>query len=414
MQAARHRRSQTQLARFLSTVGFGIGKFYRIEFVVNENSVGHNSASSGRARPRILSRSQLQKPRFLDSVLGDMKPGESSDLFVPLSVAMDLLSSQQKIDTETESGGKMMLPNTSAKLGGNGDGKTPAVHGSGAEVIELDRLESAKESLGNILSGNNLSSEASITNWDVPQHVLDGAGTGTEAGMHFMRHRCSASTKYLVDASHPLLDAARAHDLDSLKSIIASGVPVDAKEEKNGGTALHYIASSFGSAAGSPCCKTSSRGIVESSGLNESSDDGKKCITFLVESGADVNARASNGSSPLHWAAGSGNALCVETLLELGADPTIRTYTWGRQVFGKGSGQTAAHWAGESGHAEAVDAIVDEHPESLLFTDERENSPVDLARLELKASTMSAIEKRLQEDFVCMRVTFDSGGTFVL
>ena len=170
-----------------------------------------------------------------------------------------------------------------------------------------------------------------------------------------------------------------------------------------------YFSAFVGAAEGCPGHKIGLGPILAFQGC-----PGKKCITFLVESGADVNARASNGSSPLHWAAGSGNALCVETLLELGADPTIRTYTWGRQVFGKGSGQTAAHWAGESGHAEAVDAIVDEHPESLLFTDERENSPADLARLELRASTMSAIDKRLQEDFVCMRVTFDSGGTFVL
>jgi hypothetical protein len=403
-----------KLARLLSTLSFGIGKFYRIEFVVHEKNIGQSIVNSVIGRPHILSRSQLQKPRFLDSLLGDMEPGESRDLFVPLSVAKDLISSQQKIDTESESGGRKTLPNTFTKPGSDGDGKSPAVHDSGMEVIELDRLGSAKESLGSILSGNKLSFEASITNWDVPQHVLNGAGTGTEAGMHFMRHRCSASTNYCIDASHPLLDAARAHDLNSLKSIIASGVPVDAKEEKNGGTALHYIVSSFGNAAGNPCRKFPPRGIVESSGLNESSDDGQKCITFLVESGADVNARASNGSSPLHWAAGFGNARCVKTLLELGADPTIRTYTWGRQVFGKGSGQTAAHWAGESGHAEAVDAIVDEHPESLLFTDEREKSPADLARLELKASALTTIEKRLQEDFVCMRVTFDSGGTFVM
>lgn len=50
--------------------------------------------------------------------------------------------------------------------------------------------------------------------------------------------------------------------------------------------------------------------------------------------GADIDARAGNGSTPLHWAAGIGAYPAVEALLELGADATIVSYTW-RYVFGR-------------------------------------------------------------------------------
>jgi ankyrin repeat protein len=41
-----------------------------------------------------------------------------------------------------------------------------------------------------------------------------------------------------------------------------------------------------------------------------------------------VNAPAGNGSTPLHWAAGSGNLAAVRALLDVGADPLARSYTW--------------------------------------------------------------------------------------
>jgi len=47
-----------------------------------------------------------------------------------------------------------------------------------------------------------------------------------------------------------------------------------------------------------------------------------------VAAGADVNARAGNGSTPLHWAAGCGAAAAVAALLAAGADATIASYTW--------------------------------------------------------------------------------------
>jgi ankyrin repeat protein len=101
----------------------------------------------------------------------------------------------------------------------------------------------------------------------------------------------------------------------------------------------------------------------------------------LVDAGAEVDARADNQSTPLHWyvdgpcllahlprattsnvclswasrrAAGAGNTAAVSLLLALGADPFVQSCTWGSNVFGKSSGQTPGHWASESGEVEAL------------------------------------------------------------
>lgn len=51
-------------------------------------------------------------------------------------------------------------------------------------------------------------------------------------------------------------------------------------------------------------------------------------VRQLIDAGVDVNAAAANGSTALHWAAGAGNAGMVRLLLDCGADPYARSYTW--------------------------------------------------------------------------------------
>jgi ankyrin repeat protein len=67
-------------------------------------------------------------------------------------------------------------------------------------------------------------------------------------------------------------------------------------------------------------------------------------VRLLVESGADVNARAAAGWTPLHLAASRGNVALVDYLLERGADPTARA----------DDGRTPAQVAEERGHPEAA------------------------------------------------------------
>jgi hypothetical protein len=78
----------------------------------------------------------------------------------------------------------------------------------------------------------------------------------------------------------------------------------------------------------------------------------------VLDAGSNVNALAANGSTALHWAAGSGNVAAVSALLSAGADACAVTYVWRRQVFGKGSGQTPLHWAAESGHTAVIQELL--------------------------------------------------------
>ena len=60
-----------------------------------------------------------------------------------------------------------------------------------------------------------------------------------------------------------------------------------------------------------------------------------KVIEFLKEKGANVNAKANSGYTPLHLAASAGYIDCVNILLECGAD------IGATDEFGKTPKQTA-------------------------------------------------------------------------
>ena len=62
---------------------------------------------------------------------------------------------------------------------------------------------------------------------------------------------------------------------------------------------------------------------------------------LLLDSGADVNGKDSDGGMPLHFAAGSGHADLVTLLLDRGADVNGKT----------NEGWTPLHYAADYGHA---------------------------------------------------------------
>ncbi len=91
----------------------------------------------------------------------------------------------------------------------------------------------------------------------------------------------------------PIHDAARAGDLDKVKSLVKEHPNlVSSKDEKYGQTPLHIAAF----------------------------NNHKEVVEFLLANKADVNAKATNGSTPLHLAAAKGNKVIVELLLVNKAD----------------------------------------------------------------------------------------------
>ena len=66
---------------------------------------------------------------------------------------------------------------------------------------------------------------------------------------------------------------------------------------------------------------------------------------FLLDRGADVNARGFFAATALHWAAINGHAETVRFLLGEGADPALRDREFDSDALG---------WAREGGHEPVV------------------------------------------------------------
>ncbi len=104
----------------------------------------------------------------------------------------------------------------------------------------------------------------------------------------------------------------------------------------------------------------------------------------------------------------------VRLLLALGADPRARTYTWRRQVFGKGSGRLPIHWAAESNHHGCVRILADACAESVLAVDERGMTPLNVAEKELAFDAAEALEKAERAPWVVLKVLVESSAAGVL
>merc|ERR1712187_665574 len=104
-----------------------------------------------------------------------------------------------------------------------------------------------------------------------------------------------------------------------------------------------------------------------------------------------------------------GNAAAVSELLRFGADPTLESYTWRSNVFGKGSGQTPAHWAAESGYQNCVEVLL-QHGGALapFLADDRGKLPSDLAEREGHYEVQEALEAAAKSDMICLAVSAEA------
>lgn len=116
-----------------------------------------------------------------------------------------------------------------------------------------------------------------------------------------------------------LLAAASLGDIFSVQQLVNQGADIDARAS-NGTTAL--MGASY---AGYP-----------------------RTAQFLIARGAQVNAKSADGLTALHYAAGAGYSEIVGSLLDAGADPNAKT----------AEGVTPLMKAAQAGHEKTVERLV--------------------------------------------------------
>jgi ankyrin repeat protein len=121
-------------------------------------------------------------------------------------------------------------------------------------------------------------------------------------------------------AIQTLFDAAKAADLQAVKTLLEEGADVDATDS-DGDTALHMAA------AGGDA----------------------DIVLALLDARANANIKDSRGDSPLHVASFYGHAYVVQILINRGAVLEERN----------NAGFTALHYASLNGHMEAVKTLLD-------------------------------------------------------
>ena len=184
----------------------------------------------------------------------------------------------------------------------------------------------------------------------------------------------------LTEAQRRLFELAAAGEVETLRTLLPDDalMTADRQHPSHGGTLLHLAAL---------------HGRLP-------------VMAFLLSPPLSSNpsARASNLSTPLHWAAGAGNTAAVRLLLLHGADASAVSSTWSSSSGGKGSGQTALHWAAESGMDEVVQLLTDWQPQLLVAEDERGRRPRDVAEAEAQRDVVKLLRSREEDQYVAVRL----------
>jgi ankyrin repeat protein len=216
-----------------------------------------------------------------------------------------------------------------------------------------------------------------------------------------------------------LVNAVRSGDLAKVSSVIASGADVNERDRAGQKTAMHWAAKTGNRAAmealvaakADPNVKdrqgrtplwsgvetdvevvkflvdkgadVNARDLIKSTPLLWASGFGKpETVAFLLSKGADVKATDDNGWTPLIWAAGLGQPMTVDILVKSGADLTVADQTAGDTALLRAArtgkpeslkiliaagadvsvknkaGQTALHLAAASGNVEKVQQLL--------------------------------------------------------
>ena len=217
----------------------------------------------------------------------------------------------------------------------------------------------------------------------LPASLVQKMSPHCQAGNHAEKQEILENVSEFSLASRGLIDAATNADVVALKDALLIAHPDD-ECAKHGASPLHLV-----------------------SATHVDEDAAIECLKLLLKQGANINKRASNGSTPLHWAAGNGNGAIVDFLLDQGADPALMTFTWFRDVFGRHSGQTCLHWAAESGHKHIVELVLEKYPWIVGSVDERGSTPSALALKEANFDTHDLLSSKEEEVYVLLRAKLE-------
>ena len=143
----------------------------------------------------------------------------------------------------------------------------------------------------------------------------------------------------------PIHDAARDRDVETLRRLLAEGVSPDAVDDEDRGTPLHTLCGGRlpSDRRGDPaaCFK-----LLRDAGANLEARQfisnftplhysalrtNVALVSLLIQAGVDLNARAHDGSTPLHMVAHLRNARaidCCELLLKAGAAVNLKTHDY--------------------------------------------------------------------------------------
>ncbi len=215
----------------------------------------------------------------------------------------------------------------------------------------------------------------------------------------------ASAAYFLSNGEDALLEAARKNDLGKVKYLVENGANVNAKDN-DGWTPLHWAASK----------------------------NNLDMVKYLVETGkADVNAKTSYGTTPLYWAAEKNNLDMVKYLVENGANVNAKA-SYGTTPLHKATlnnnlemvkylvetgkadvnakdnnGETPLHWAACNNYLEMVKYLVGTHKADVKAKDNNGETPLHWAASNNYLEMVKYLQ--LAEDFYDVnnkQMTFDT------
>ena len=181
--------------------------------------------------------------------------------------------------------------------------------------------------------------------------VLTAASLAVSASALAETGRSSEAT---AAAAERLLDAVKAQDADAVRTVLAEGVDVNARQP-DGATALHWAAyrDDLDTVrllidAGADVDAANELGATA---LWLAADNGSApVIAHLLDAGADANVALPEGETPIMTAARTGSAEAVRLLIAHGAEVNVAE---------ESRAQTALMWAVAQGHRAVVEALLE-------------------------------------------------------